>query len=170
MTDAAVLFLLQEIIQDTELRIQVLIDIHLADIMEQVEIKIPSSCLLQLFFKNLLYFRHVGKVIAGELVCQIIAVPRILRQSFPQHGLGVPAVISPCGIIIIDSCSHCLVYHSERLLPVNTAVIPVCNRQPHRAETKPGQFHSLKVSVNHSNLLTAIRRPRFSVLPRTRRS
>ena len=40
MADAPVILLLQQIVQDAELWVEVLVDVHFADVVEQVEIKV----------------------------------------------------------------------------------------------------------------------------------
>ena len=77
MLDAAGSLLLKKIVHDAVLRIQIIIDIHLTDIMEQIKIKVIRPHLFQLLFEYFLYLRHIGKIITGELISKIIAFPRI---------------------------------------------------------------------------------------------
>ena len=44
-----------------------LLDVHLADVVEQIEIEVVDAALAELFFKNILDLAHVAQVIAGKL-------------------------------------------------------------------------------------------------------
>ncbi len=57
--------------------IQIGIDIHLTDIVEQIKIKIFHAALFKLFFKGLLHLRHIGKIIPRKLCGKIKAVSLI---------------------------------------------------------------------------------------------
>ena len=70
MTDSSVFLLLHEIIKNPVLRIQIRINIHLTDIVEQIKVKILYLAFLQLLLKNLFYLRHVGKIIARNLLAR----------------------------------------------------------------------------------------------------
>lgn len=71
------LFLFHKIGVDSVSLIQIGIYVHLADIVEQIEIEVFHLAFSQLFFKNGLNLVHVGKVIAGELCGQIEIFPGI---------------------------------------------------------------------------------------------
>ena len=67
MTDASFTLLFHQIIENPEFRIQIFVDVHLTDIMEQIEIKVFHAGFFKLLFKYLLHFRHVGNIIPGKL-------------------------------------------------------------------------------------------------------
>ena len=59
-------FLLHQIIVDSIFRIQIGVYVHLAHIMEQVEVKIFHLAFLQLCFKDFFHLVHIGQVISRE--------------------------------------------------------------------------------------------------------
>ena len=66
MTDAAAALLLDEIIEGAVAGIEVCINIHLADVVEQIKIKIVRLTFFQLFFKDLPGLSDIGKIVARE--------------------------------------------------------------------------------------------------------
>ena len=84
MADAPGLLLLHQIIEDAVFLIQIGVNVHLADVVEQIKVEILHPAFLQLLLKNLLHLVHVRQVIAWELGGQIEALPRVLFQS-PAH-------------------------------------------------------------------------------------
>ena len=107
MADPAVSFLLDQIsVCTVGVIIQVMVDIHLAHIVEQVEIKIVHLAFLQLFLKNLFHPAEVGEVVSRELRRQIKILPRIFLQRLAHDCLGMSVVISPCSIIVINPMLH----------------------------------------------------------------
>ena len=60
MADTAAPLLLHQIVVDAVLRVQVGVDVHLTDVVEEIEIKIVHPALFQLLLKNLLHLGHVG--------------------------------------------------------------------------------------------------------------
>ena len=59
ISDPSILFLLHEIVEYSKLRVKVLINIHLADIVEEIEIKVLHPCLFKLLLKYLFYLGHI---------------------------------------------------------------------------------------------------------------
>ena len=60
VADTAAPLLLHQIVVDAVLRVQVGVDVHLTDVVEEIEIKIVHPALFQLLLKNLLHLGHVG--------------------------------------------------------------------------------------------------------------
>ena len=87
MADSARFFLLYQVIENPVFRIQIAVDIHLADIVKQIEIKIGHLTFLQLFLENGFYFIDIGKIIAGKFIGEIKLFPRIFFQRAAQHCL-----------------------------------------------------------------------------------
>lgn len=80
MFDPPVFLLLHQIGVDTVLFvIQIGVDIHLADIVHKIEVKILHLQFLKLSLEYLLHLVPIRRVIAGELGRDIKAVPRISR-------------------------------------------------------------------------------------------
>ena len=67
MPDAAVLLLLHQVVMDAVPGVQVGVDVHLAHIVEEIEVKVVHLALFQLRFEDLLNLRHIGQVVAGNL-------------------------------------------------------------------------------------------------------
>ena len=67
MLDPACFLLLQQIICKADLIIKVLIDVHLAYIVEQIEVEIVYLAFLELLLENLLNVIKVGKIVSREL-------------------------------------------------------------------------------------------------------
>ena len=82
MFDPAGFFLLDQIIRQTDLVIKILVDIELAYIVEQVEVKVIRLTFFQLLLKYLFYMVKIRNIISRELVSKVIAVPVILRKRF----------------------------------------------------------------------------------------
>ena len=107
MTDPAVPLLLDQVsVCTVSVIVQIMVDVHLAHIVEQVEIKIVHLAFLQLFLKNLFHLAKVGEVVSRELRRQIKILPRIFLQRLAHDCLGMSVVISPCSVIIIDPMLH----------------------------------------------------------------
>ena len=87
MADAAIALLRHQIIIGAVLGIQVGVDIHLAHIVEQIEIKVIHTAFLQLFFKDFFRLAHVAQTVARKLGGQVEAVARILDQQLAHHQL-----------------------------------------------------------------------------------
>ena len=154
MADSSVLLLLHQIIEDAVLLIQISVNVHLADIVEQVKIKIRDPALFKLLLKDLLHLRHICKIIARKLRSQIELVPGISTQNLPHHKLRIPPVISPCRVIIVDPAAHGVFHHLGRRRLVNVLILAVDQRKAHCPHTKCGQLQILKFPVNHTrNLL-----------------
>ena len=136
MPDPAVLLLFHQILEDAILRVQIGVDIHLADIVEQIEIKIIHAAFFQLLFKDLLDLAHIGKVVARELVRQIERFPGILRQSLAKDNLRLAAVIAPSGIVVVDAVRHRIADHLSGGLFIHFRVVAVQHRQSHTAHAQ----------------------------------
>ena len=78
MLDPTIFLLLHQIVIDAVLRIQISIDIHLADIVKQIKIKVFHLTFFQLLLEDFFYLRHVCQIISGKLGCQIKAVSIII--------------------------------------------------------------------------------------------
>ena len=91
--------------------IEILIDIQLADVMVEIKVEIVSFAFLKLFFENLLVLAEVRQIVAWELACKIITASVVFRQSFSDNCLAVACVIAPCGIVLIDTVRHRVIYH-----------------------------------------------------------
>ena len=79
MTDTPILLLLHEVgIGAVLFLVQIGVDIHFANIVEEIEIEIIDSALLQLLFENLFDPAEIGKVVPGEFTREIKTFARIL--------------------------------------------------------------------------------------------
>ena len=87
MTDPSVFLLLHQIIINAMFLIQIIINIHLAYIVEQIEIKVFYLAFLQLFLENLLHLIHIRKVISRELAGQVKFLSRVLFQRTAHYQL-----------------------------------------------------------------------------------
>ena len=74
--------------------------------MNNARFKVFRLAFLQLPFKNFPHLAHVGKVIAGEFVGQIEAVPGVAFQDPAYDRLGVSAVVAPGGVVVVDAALH----------------------------------------------------------------
>ena len=69
--------------------IQIIINIHLAYIVEQIEIEVLHLTFLQLLRENFFNLRHVCQIVSRELIRQIEALPGIFLQGPAHNQLGI---------------------------------------------------------------------------------
>lgn len=129
--------------------IQIGVDIHLADVVEEVEIEAIHPAFFQLLLEDLLHPVHIGEVVAGEFVREEKAVPRVAGKQLPHDELGPPAVIAPRGVEIVDSPLDRVIDHFFRRGLVDPRVVPVDDGQAHGAQPERGELQILKVFVDH---------------------
>ena len=149
VADAAVLLLLHQVVIDAVLGVQVGVDVHLAHVVEQVEVEVVHLALFELFLEDLLHLGHVGQVVAGEFVGNVEFLPGIPGQSLAQRQLGVAAVVAPGGVVVVHAAGHGLVHHLKGGRLVHLGVVPVNDGQAHAAHAQGGQLQILKLFVDH---------------------
>ena len=148
----AVLLLLPQIIHYTVAFVEILLDIHLAYIMEEIKIKILHPALLQLFLEYLFYLVHIGKIVSGEFIRKIEALSRICAQRLAHRQLRIAAVIPPRGVVVIYALFHGIRHHLFHLVIVDFSVVTVEHRQSHRAHSERRKLFPLKILIYHSSL------------------
>ncbi len=129
--------------------IQIGVDVHFAHIVEQVKIEVAGLAFFQLFLKDSLHLVHIGKVIAGELGGEIVAVPGICVQDAAHHQLRLSAVIAPGGVVVVDPVFHGKGHHFGRGPLVDAGIIPLYHRQAHGPHAQSGKLQSLKILLVH---------------------
>ena len=162
--DAAIGLLGGEVGIDAVLGVQVGVDVHFADIVEEVEVEVVHLALLQLLLEYLLHFAHVVQVVARELGGQIEALPGILGQGAAHRQLGLAAVVAPGGVVVVDAVLHGVVHHLLSGGLVDLSVLPLQHRQAHGAQAQGGQPDVLKLLVDHVVFLLLARRPMYCYL------
>ncbi len=141
MADSAVLFLFHQVGEDAVLLVvQVGVDVHLAEVVKQVKIKVIHAALLELPFKNLLYLGHIGQIVSGELIREIEAVPGVLGQGLSQRGFRIAGMITPGGVVVIDAVGHGIVHQLLGGGGVNSGVVALQHGQAHSAHAQGGQL------------------------------
>ena len=140
MTNPAGLLLLHQILENPVFFVQIRVDIHLADVVEQIEIEIPHLTFFQLFFKDLAHFSHIGQIVSREFVRQIKRFPGISLQRPSHHQLGLAVVVSPGGVEIVDSMGDSVVHHPLRRRFIDPGIVSVDNGQAHGPHSQGGQF------------------------------
>ena len=151
MADAARGFLLHQIVVDAVLGVEVGVDVHLADVVEEVEVKILDAALFQLFFKNGFHHVHVGKVVAGKLGGEEELLAGMARKRLAHHQFGISAVIAPGGVEVVDAVRKGIVHHGKRRRLVDLRVVSIRHGQAHAAKAEGGELHILKIPVDHGN-------------------
>ena len=136
MTNASVFLLCCQVVVNPVSRVEILIDVQLADIVDQIEVKILHAAFFKLFLEDLLDFVHVGQVVAGKLVGQIKAFPRMSGQGPAQDQLRVAAVVAPGGVVIVDSALHGAGDHFVDQLLIHARIVAVDHGQPHGAHAE----------------------------------
>ena len=129
--------------------VEIIVDVELAHVVEEVEVEILHSALFQLTGEDLLRLAEVGHIVSRKLGGKTITAARIARKQFSHHVFGLSVVIAPCGVVVIDAVRHGIIHHLSRPLLVDVRIHAVLNGKAHRPEAKCGQFHILKISVNH---------------------
>ncbi len=140
MPDAPVFLLFQQVFIDSVLAVQIRIDIHLAYIVEQIEVKITDAAFFQLSLENFFCFRHICKIVSRKLGCQIKALPGIFLQNLSHGRLGISPVISPCCVKIINPSADGIFHHLSCRRLIYYPVIVTDNREPHASQAKRRQF------------------------------
>ena len=153
MADAAVFLLGQQVVIGAVLGVQVGVDVHLAHVVEQVEVEVLHLAFLQLLLENLLHLAHVGQVVAGELGGQVELLPGMAGQGLAHHQLGVAVVVAPGGVVVVDAPGHGLVHHGKSGGLVNFGIVPIHHRQAHGAHAQGGELYILKIAINHGYTL-----------------
>ncbi len=136
VADTAIFLLLHQVLVNPIRLIQIRVNIHFTDIMEQVKIKIGNLAFLQLFLKNLFYLRHIGKVVPRKFCGKVKAFPGMPAEGFPHRTLRVPTVVAPCSVVIIHALPHGIIHHLSCSSFVNPAVVPVKDWKAHSAHPK----------------------------------
>ena len=132
MTDASLGLLLQQIGNGVIGRVvQIGVDVLFIDVVQQVEVKIFGAALFELLLKDLLHMAEVGDVIAGELGGKTVAFPGILGQQLARHAFGIPLVVAPGGVKIVDAVPDGIVDHFGRLCLVNLRVVAAAGQAHH---------------------------------------
>lgn len=117
-------------------RVEILIDVQLADIVDRIEVKILHAAFFKLFLEDLLDFVHVGQVVAGKLVGQIKAFPWIRGQRASHGKLRLSAVVAPGGVVIVDAALHGAGDHFVDQLLIHARIVAVDHGQPHGAHAE----------------------------------
>ena len=118
--------------------------------MEEIEVEVVDAALLQLLFKYLLDLRHVRKVVAGELVREIVALARVLAQCLAYSELSAAVVVGVGGVEVVHAVLICVVYDALSFGIVNLAVIAVDDGQAHIAHAQPAELQTFEISVYHA--------------------
>ncbi len=134
---------------DVEFGVQVGVDIHFADVVKEVEVKVVHLALLQLFVEDLLHLVHVGQIVTGKFIGQIEAVPGILPQNSAHYELGIAVVVAPCGVVVVDACLHSPGDHAGGFVLVDNADVAADGGQTHTAKAQGGQLQVLELLVDH---------------------
>ena len=119
-----------------EFRLYVVVDVQLADIVDKVKIEIIGLEFFHLAGEDFLHPAEVCRVISRKLCCEIEALSRIVFEYPAHHRLGVFAVVSPCGIKIVDAGSKGRGDHIRGCFFINPALVSVNNGKPHGTEAE----------------------------------
>ena len=149
MADTPLALLLHQIRMSAVLGVKILLDVHLADIVEQIEIEVADAALAELLFEDFLDLAHVAQVIAGKLGGEIEALPGILLKELAHHQLGIAAVVSPRGVIVVDAMGHAVIKDGLGRRFVDGRIVAVHHRQTHVAHAQSGELQILECVVNH---------------------
>ena len=147
MLNSAQSFLFNKIVNDSPAGISIGGVGILADIVQQVEVKILHAAFFQLLGKDCRRIIAVADLMAGILGGKIIAVPGELVQDLPDNHLGHAAVIGIGGVKIIDALLQRIAHHFLRPCLVDASVSP--GRQTHGAEAETRELLSLKFTIDH---------------------
>ena len=146
MADTAGCFLSQQIGDGTYIFIGENIVGAFAEIVQQIKIKIFHITAGKLFFKNFLRAAALLKLVGGELVGQIIAVPGIFFQGLAHKFFGFAAVVHIGGVEIIDAFTNQIVEDGLCLCFVDFSIQ---SGKTHIAHTKAGEFFAAKLFILH---------------------
>ena len=142
--------LLEEIVQYPVFRVEILLDVALADVVEEVEVEVLDAAAFQLFREDFAHLSHVFEVISGEFVGQEIALAGIFAVSAADGGLARAVVVAVGCVEVVDAVRVGVVDDALGGLEVNPAVVAVDDRQAHVAHTEPADFQPPEVPVNHA--------------------
>ena len=145
----ALFFHLDEVVADAVLRIEICIDIFLADIVEQIKIKILRLAFFELLVEDFFYLRHIGKVVAGELVREKIAFSAVTGERLAECYLAQSVMVAPCGIKIINAAFYRFVHHVANSAQVGLFGVVAFTGQTHCTEAERGNLNILKIIENH---------------------
>ena len=149
MPDPSGRFLLHQIFVNPVFFIQIGIYVHLADVVEQIKIKVFHPAFFQLLFKDFLHLVHVGEVIARKLGRKVIALSRIAAQRLSHYGFRMAIVVAPGRIVIIHALFHGVIHHGLCFRLIDSGIVSINDRKAHGAHAKAGKLYLLKISVNH---------------------
>ena len=152
VADAPIALLLDEVVVNAVLRVEILLDVHLAHVVEQIKIKILHAALCELLLKNFADLGHIAEIVAGELGGEVVDRARIGGQCLADDSLGVPVVIAPSGVKIIHPVLQRVGDHFGDLRGVDILKILAGSRQAHTAQPQRGQLFALKILVDHNTL------------------
>ena len=149
MADPPLGFLLQEVVHKAVLRLAVVAgEGVLVHVVQQIEIEVVHAAAAQLLLKDPLG-RHgphaLDVLVAGELVGQVPALPRIPGQGFAETDLGFAAVVGMGGVEVIDAGGHRRVHHPVQMGLVDAAVVQY--RQAHGPKAEGGECFALKLVI-----------------------
>ena len=109
VADAPAPLLLGKVGEDAVALVYIVVDVHLAHVVEEIEVEVVRLALLQLRLKDLFHLVHIGKVVAGELAGKIVAAARVPRKELARDALRFAVVIPPGGVVIVDAAAHGIV-------------------------------------------------------------
>ena len=157
MADAPGGLLLEQVGHDAVRGVQVLVDVHLAHVVDEVEVEVARAGLLELALEDLGHLVHIGQVVAGELGREIVALARVARQRRAHGELGVAAMIAPCRIVVVDALLHGVIDHLVHGILIDPRVVAVHDRQAHGAKAERGELQVLELLVQHTRLRSSVR-------------
>ena len=147
MLDSAQSSLFQEIVDDAPLGIFIDLDRVLVDIVQQIEIEVVRTQLLQLALKDILRVILFNDHMTGIFGGQVIAVPGILLQDPSHDHFGTVVHVRPRSVDVVDTVGKCVVGHFSNELFIDCAVL--LQWKAHGAEAEHGEGQSLEVTVDH---------------------
>ena len=149
MANTTGLLLLKKIVHDAKLGVKVLVDILLAHVVDEVEVKELHPRLLELLLEDLLDLVHIVDVVTGELGRdhELIASVAVKRDT---HGnLGLAIVVTPCGVEIVHATIERVVNHLVDGILVDLGIVVIDHRQAHGPKPERGELLALKVLIQH---------------------
>ena len=151
MADAARALLLKQVVEDAVGGVEVAVHVHLAHVVEEVEVEVAGAGLLELPLEDLLDLAHVGEVVAGELVGEVEGVARVACERAAEHDLRLARVVAPGGVEVVHALLERIVDHLVNGSLVGPGVVAVHARQAHRTEAQPRKALPLEVTVQHAS-------------------
>ena len=141
------------------LGVEIVIDVHFTDVMDEVEVEVLHPRLFELLLKDLLDLVHVGKVVAGELRSKVERVAGILAERLAHGNLGLPTVVAPRGVEVVDAVLDSVIDHLLRSGLVDLGIVAVDHRQAHGTHTERRKLEPLKILVQHAHPLCYVSLP-----------